>query len=183
MSTSRIERTGWVAAALLGVAALLSGQSYEIPPYQSPPQDLPRTVGKQPIEFNHKLHAEKNLECVDCHRGAQKKWTAGLPTLEDCMVCHQSIATNHPEVRKLTQLFNLRMKKVEWTRVYDLPEFVYFSHKKHARAGAACETCHGPVATREVLMQEKSINMISCMKCHAQHGASAECFICHDLGQ
>jgi len=183
MKTTGAERAGWAGALLLAVAALLSAQEYQLPPYQSPPQDLPRPVGKQPIAFNHKIHAENNLECTDCHPGAEKKWIAGMPTLEDCMVCHQAIATEHEEVRKMAQLSSLKMKKVDWVRVYDLPDFVYFSHKRHAKAGADCETCHGPVATREVLMQEKSINMISCMKCHAEHGASSECFLCHDLGQ
>ncbi len=74
------------------------------PPYQSPPENLPRAVGPQPVAFSHKTHAENNIKCVDCHKGAEKKWTAGLPTLEDCMLCHQTIATDHPEVQKLTQL-------------------------------------------------------------------------------
>ena len=147
------------------------------------PQDLPRAVPPQPVSFNHKIHAAQNMECVDCHKGAEKKWGAGLPTLEDCMLCHQTIAREHEEVQKMARLVSMDVKKVDWVRVYDLPDFVFFSHKQHKRAGADCGTCHGPVATRETLMQEKSINMISCMKCHTEHGASNECFLCHELGQ
>lgn len=158
-------------------------QQYEIPAYQSAPQDLPRAVPPQPIPFNHKAHAEANIECVDCHKNAEKKWVAGLPDLDECMLCHQSIATDDEQVQKLIQLTSMGVKKVNWVRIYDLPDFVFFSHKQHAKAEVSCRECHGPVETREVLAQELSINMISCMKCHGERGASNECFLCHDLGQ
>lgn len=154
-----------------------------IPDYQSAPQDLPREVGPQPIAFSHKAHAAKNIQCVVCHKGVEKKWVAGLPDLNDCMVCHQSVATDREAVQKLIQLTNLGVKKVNWVRIYDLPDFVFFSHKQHVKADVTCRECHGPVETREVLAQDMSINMISCMKCHAERGASNECFLCHDLGQ
>jgi hypothetical protein len=68
-------------------------------------------------------------------------------------------------------------------RVYQTPDFVFFSHKNHLKAGETCETCHGPVATREVLAKEVSTNMTACMNCHVQRGATTECFFCHELGQ
>ena len=173
------------AAIVLGMflCAGALAQVYNIPAYQSAPQDLPRVVGPQPVPFNHKVHAESNINCVDCHKSAQKKWVAGLPNLDDCMVCHQSIATDHEQVQKLIQLTSMGVNKVNWVRVYDLPDFVFFSHKQHHKAKVGCQECHGPVGTHAVLNQEMSINMISCMKCHGERGASNECFLCHDLGQ
>ena len=32
-----------------------------------------------------------------------------------------------------------------WTRVNDLPNFVYFDHSIHVAKGVGCNTCHGPV--------------------------------------
>ena len=174
------------ATALAAVVLLAAGAwaQYQIPGYQSAPQDLPRAVGTQPVPFNHKVHAENSIACLDCHKGAERKWVAGLPDLKDCMVCHGTIATDNADVQKVTQLVDLGVKKVDWVRVYDLPDFVFFNHKQHTvKAGLACAECHGPVETREVLAQEVSINMIACMKCHGERGASNECFLCHELGQ
>jgi hypothetical protein len=168
----------------LAVAALLAfpGVAQQRTPYASPPEELPMEVADQPIAFNHKLHVEQGLDCVDCHKGAEKKHVAGLPQMKDCLVCHQTIATGNPDIQKMTMLSRSKIR-LDWVRVYQTPDFVFFSHKDHVKAGETCETCHGPVATREVLAKEVSTNMAACMNCHAQRGATMECFFCHDLGQ
>ena len=166
----------------LACAAACWAQSDPIAEYVSPPEDLPRQVGPQPIDFSHKVHAQVNMECADCHKTATKKFRAGLPEPKDCMLCHSAVATDHPEIRKLAQLYNGGVK-IAWVRVYDAPDFVFFSHKKHLKAGEECSTCHGPVETRDVLAQEISVSMTACMNCHAERGAGNECFLCHDLGQ
>ncbi len=73
--------------------------------------------------------------------------------------------------------------KVDWVRVYEVPEFVFFNHKKHMAADLECVQCHGPVETREVLAQEISVSMTACMNCHAERGVANHCYFCHDLGQ
>ena len=97
------------------------------------------------------------------------------------MLCHSTIATDREGVRKLAAL--PVDERIEWQRVYHAPEFVFFSHRSHAAAKLTCAQCHGPVETREVLSQELSTNMVSCMNCHADRQVSNECFLCHDLGQ
>ena len=168
----------FLAAALLALVVMAQDEV----PYTPPPETLPMEVAPQPVAFNHKLHVEKGLKCVDCHKGAEKKRAAGLPEMKDCMLCHQTIATDSPEIQKMVMLGRQKMK-FDWVRVYQVPDFVFFSHKNHVKAGETCETCHGPVATREVLAKEVSTNMTACMNCHAQKGATTECFFCHELGQ
>ena len=50
----------------------------------------------------------------------------------------------------------------------------------HLDAKVACQTCHGEVAQREVLFQEKPITMHACMRCHSETGAPNDCELCHD---
>ena len=150
-------------------------------PYESPPEDLPRVVAPQPVPFNHKLHLQQHMACTDCHPGARERERAGLPQRSDCMLCHQSIATNHPAIRSLAA--KPPTERIRWERIYRVPDFVFFSHREHAEAGMECVVCHGPVASRTVLDQEISTNMVACMNCHILRKASTECYLCHDLGQ
>lgn len=153
----------------------------EPPPYESPPEELPRVVAPQPVPFDHKLHVEHGMGCIDCHPGALAKDRAGLPQRERCMLCHRTIAADRPGVRQLAAL--PEAERIRWERVYRVADFVFFSHREHAGAGVTCDACHGPVGTRTVLHQEVSTNMVACMNCHVLREASTECFLCHDLGQ
>ena len=67
-----------------------------------------------------------------------------------------------------------------WVRVYQLPKYVYFSHRVHTAAGTSCETCHGPVRERDVIAKEVVLNMRSCMACHAASKARNDCKTCHE---
>ena len=169
------------ALSILALFALLAVAQQESV-YTPPPEELPIEVAAQPVPFNHKLHVEQGLKCLDCHKGAEKKRAAGLPEMKDCLLCHQTIAADSPDIRKMTMLTKQNVK-LDWVRVYQVPDFVFFNHKHHVQAGETCETCHGPVATREVLAKEVSTNMTACMNCHAERGATTECFFCHELGQ
>ena len=164
------------------VLLALPGAAPQENTYVSPPEELPQEVGRQPILFNHKIHVDAGAKCLDCHKGAEKKRAAGIPEMKDCLLCHQTIAKNHVEIQKMAMLVNTGMK-LDWVRVYQTPDFVFFSHKNHVKAGETCERCHGPVATREVLAKEVSTNMTACMNCHVERGATTECFFCHELGQ
>ncbi len=177
MRTLRLLRISVASMAFLGGS---SGAPQEAP-YESPPEDLPRVLEPQPIPFDHQLHARNRIACTDCHPGAETKERAGLPGRDDCMLCHQAIATDSSVVQSLAKL--PQGSKISWVRAYRVADFVFFSHLSHAAARVECETCHGPVATRSVLSQEVSTNMVACMNCHSDREASNECFLCHDLGQ
>jgi len=77
------------------------------------------------------------------------------------MTCHQAIKTDSPHIQKLAAAAK-ENKPIPWIRVYRLPAFVYFSHRVHTEAGAACETCHGPVRDRDVITKEVANDMRFC---------------------
>ena len=78
---------------------------------------------------------------------------------------------------------------IAWTRIHNLPDFVYFDHRAHVGAGVACQTCHGPVETMERVRQTPDLSMGWCVNCHrdaARSGLngravhpSTDCSTCH----
>lgn len=135
----------------------------------------------QPIPFSHKQHSTAaSLQCKDCHAMPDPGEALTMPGAPKCMACHQSIKADSPSIQQLKQ-FRDSKRDVPWVRVYQIPAFVFFSHKVHVEHGATCETCHGPVATRDVLAKETDLSMGACMNCHSAHKAPLDCNACHDL--
>jgi hypothetical protein len=134
---------------------------------------------EQPIAFSHKLHAgEKQIDCQYCHAAARRSISAGLPSVERCWGCHQSIASRRPETRKLADYWE-KKQSIPWLRIHRLPDFAYFSHKRHVAADVKCQECHGPVESMEVVYQYASLEMGWCLECHQQRHASLDCATCH----
>ncbi len=143
------------------------------------PAPAPPPPPAQPVPYSHKLHAgDLKLPCKTCHTNPPPGEVMGLPEVTTCMGCHTAVKTDSPHIQKLAA-FAKNQRPVPWVRVYQIPSFVFFSHKAHAEAGAACETCHGPVKEREVIRLESNITMGGCMKCHEQNNASNDCSFCH----
>ncbi len=136
----------------------------------------------QPIPFSHKQHAAAGAACADCHTTAKKAVRAGMPDTARCLLCHRSVKQDSPAIVKLRKMHEDK-EPVEWIRLYQVPDFVFFSHEKHLAAGAACSECHGPVEQREVLTKEVPTTMAACMNCHKKYKASVDCNLCHQLGQ
>lgn len=111
----------------------------------------------QPIGFSHYIHATTlGIQCEFCHSEARKSIHAGVPPVQTCMNCHQYVKTDLPEVQKIHQYYCGKERctpadkgeagvPIPWNRVHDLPDYVYFSHKRHVRAGVDCTECHGQV--------------------------------------
>jgi cytochrome c2 len=137
----------------------------------------------QPIRFPHSLHAGTNkIDCQYCHTSAAKGKTAGIPSLNTCMNCHKAI-TKGPtygttEIAKIydavgwdpvAKAYTKPPKPVEWVRIHNLPDYVYFNHSQHVVAGQiACQTCHGPVQTMAEVYQFAPLSMGWCVNCHRQ---------------
>ncbi|WP_051670714.1 cytochrome c3 family protein [Bryobacter aggregatus] len=135
---------------------------------------------KQPIAFSHKQHAgELKLPCATCHVNPAPGEMMTFPVESKCMTCHQAIKTDSPEIQKLAK-FAADKKRVPWTRVYQVPTFVFWSHKAHLDAGAKCSDCHGEVATLTLMSKEKETSMGACMECHRQKKVSNDCSFCHE---
>ena len=140
---------------------------------------------RQPIAYSHKIHAGKlGMNCLYCHYGAEKSPIANIPPMSTCMGCHKMAVTDRPEIQKLTGYFD-RGEQIPWIEVYKLPEHVKFNHKRHVKAGIACQQCHGPVQEMSVIYQYPSLKMGWCVSCHRQnlnnpdHPASMDCLVCH----
>jgi hypothetical protein len=135
---------------------------------------------EQPLPFSHKTHLGQGLKCLECHAIEEPGDFAGFPSTAQCMACHVAVKPGSPHIMALAAAA-AASKPIEWKRVYQVKEFVYFSHKVHHReAGIECANCHGPVGEREVLFQETSLGMYACMQCHESRGAPNGCDTCHD---
>jgi hypothetical protein len=120
----------------------------------------------QPIPFSHQTHAgELGMDCRYCHSTVEDGAMAALPQTSTCMNCHDKIRTESP---KLAPLFAAAEsgEAIEWVRVHDLPEFVYFNHSAHLSAGVSCVECHGRVDQMEVVRQDQPLSMGWCLDCH-----------------
>lgn len=136
---------------------------------------------EQPIAFSHMLHVSQvDLQCTFCHDGVSIGPVAGIPSADTCMLCHQEVARDAPEVAKLIQYDDQGIEP-PWQRVYGWPEeaHVLFKHRPHFDAGVACRTCHGDVASMSVAERAVSHTMSFCVDCHEQEQASIDCMACH----
>lgn len=58
---------------------------------------------------------------------------------------------------------------IEWTRIHNLPDHVYFNHAQHVSVGKLeCQTCHGPIEEMEEVYQYSPLSMGWCVNCHRQ---------------
>ena len=137
----------------------------------------------QPIRYNHQLHAGKHkIDCQYCHTSAARGKQAGIPSLNTCMNCHKNISTGPEygtaEIQKIydavgwdptAKKYVRPAKPVEWVRIHNLPDHVYFNHSQHVVAGkVACQTCHGPIETMKEVKQFAPLSMGWCVNCHRQ---------------
>ena len=138
------------------------------------------TPAPQPLPFSHKLHTQFLQACQDCHQIASDGWAMQYPPEEKCMTCHATIKTDSPAIKKLAA-YAAQKKPVPWVQIYQVPDYVYFSHRTHVtKAKIDCAACHGPVRERDVLTKEKSTSMATCINCHKEKGARVGCRTCHD---
>ncbi len=135
---------------------------------------------QQPIAYTHKKHLAVGMECANCHQFAETGPQAGIPNADFCMVCHQAIATESPEIQKMTALWK-QGKDIPWVRVYGFEKeaHVRFDHAPHIRAKVECQTCHGDMTQETVARELVKHTMGSCLECHKQKEASLDCMTCH----
>lgn len=96
-----------------------------------------------------------------------------------CMGCHRTVAAERPAIRQLAAAARAR-RAIRWEPVWFLPDFVWFSHRRHAEA-AGCAVCHGAVEASDELWRQVETNMKFCRSCHVKTGAKAECGTCHPV--
>ncbi len=123
-------------------------------------------VVTQPIQFSHAHHVGgMGLDCRYCHTSVEESAFANIPPTKTCMNCHSQIWTNAPILEPVRASFR-EDKPLQWTRVHDLPDFVYFNHSIHVKQGVGCVTCHGQVDKMPLVYQESTLMMNWCLDCH-----------------
>ena len=141
----------------------------------------PAKMVTQPIPFSHKRHAQAGMDCDTCHLALGTGEQLQIPGAAECMGCHRSIRKDSPAIQKLAQL-EKENQPLLWTRLYHLPNFVFFSHQKHIDANVKCVVCHGAVKDRDNIWQEKDVSMVACVDCHKLRKVSVSCDLCHNIG-
>jgi hypothetical protein len=141
-----------------------------------------RAASEPPIEFNHQVMVQAGIPCLFCHTDATRSPAAGIPSVEKCMGCHDSIATGSPVIQTVADYWR-RSEPIPWPRVNQLPRFVYFSHRVHVVAGGLnCERCHGDVGQMAEAQPVVKMNMGWCLDCHSQQpnrDQLRDCIVCH----
>jgi hypothetical protein len=121
---------------------------------------------EQPIQFSHAHHAGgMGIDCRYCHTSVEESAFANIPPTKTCMNCHSQIWNNAPMLEAVRASFR-DDKPLQWTRVHDLPDFVYFNHSIHVKKGVGCATCHGPVDRMPLVYQHATLFMTWCLNCH-----------------
>jgi hypothetical protein len=121
---------------------------------------------EQPVQFSHAHHAGgMGLDCRYCHTSVENSAFAGIPPTKTCMNCHSQIWTNAPILEPVRASFRDNTN-LNWIRVHDLPDFVYFNHQIHVKQGVGCATCHGRVDQMPLTYQAQSLLMEWCLSCH-----------------
>ena len=154
---------------------------------------------EQPIFFSHKVHAGVNqINCQYCHVGATEGKHAMIPSLNTCMNCHMNIAeytgdklfredgsevNGTAEIAKLHKAVGFtaggnantwdmdlgKVKPVEWVKIHNLPDHVYFNHSQHVVAGKVqCQSCHGEIQKMDEVRQFTDLSMGWCINCHRE---------------
>ena len=121
---------------------------------------------EQPVQFSHKHHvAGEGIDCRYCHSSVEESAFANIPSTKTCMNCHSQIWTNAPILEPVRASFRDN-KPLRWTRVHDLPDFVYFNHSIHVKQGVGCATCHGRIDQMPLVYQQATLQMSWCLDCH-----------------
>ncbi len=151
----------------------------------------------QPIYYSHKVHAGINqINCQYCHSSVTESKHATIPSVNVCMNCHKAINTYEKgpklydesgdevngtaEIEKLYKYAGFdpknaaawnpsKSKPIEWVKIHNLPDHVYFNHSQHVKTGKVqCQSCHGEITAMDEVKQVSELSMGWCVNCHRQ---------------
>src|SRR5512136_913313 len=163
-SANTLFRVSLAAAAVLVGSLVVLFYAFQYSPWYTNAY----TAHAQPVQFSHERHVAGNgIDCRYCHTSVETAAFAGIPPTKTCMNCHSQIFSNSPFLEPVRASFRDNTS-IEWTRVHDLPDFVYFDHSIHVNKGIGCSTCHGRVDLMPAVYQEQTLRMAWCLDCHRQ---------------
>jgi hypothetical protein len=170
------------------------------------PESLYATAD-QPVRFSHKVHngGDSGLSCADCHPFRADGSFGGVPPLEQCAGCHETVQGKTAEEKRFVDEYVTPRKEVPWLVYSRQPMNAYFSHVQHVRtARLACDTCHGPYGESDepppyrvnrisgysqalagpategqAVLPAEVMRMDTCAECHERSGRHSGCLECH----
>jgi hypothetical protein len=178
MSTRAFVQAAIMLTLALGAALGVRAQQPLVAAVTPPP-----AAPVQPLPYSHRQHIEQGLECTECHVNPDGGSLMTFPVTETCASCHDTMPAGMDALRQL-RTYTASAKPIPWVRVYELPDYVYWSHATHVGAGIACTLCHGPVPEREVIALETNITTKpGCVTCHNARQVFTDCGDCHEPRQ
>lgn len=121
---------------------------------------------EQPVPFSHEHHVgDIGIDCRYCHQSVETSPRAGLPATQVCMNCHRFLWRQADMLKPVRE--SLRSgRPLQWNRVHDLPDYVYFNHSIHIHKGIGCYSCHGDVSQMPLMRRAQPLTMQWCLDCH-----------------
>ena len=144
---------------------------------------------EQPVPYSHSLHVgQLGMDCRYCHTTVFDAAFAAIPHTDVCIHCHapdkadaeklglpegyESLGGVHKNSAQLTKVRDSYVtgEPIEWTKVHDLADYVFFNHAAHVNKGVSCLQCHGRVdqMDEEGVWQAKELSMAWCLECHRE---------------
>ena len=161
-SSNALARASLVLSGLIVIALGVTLNSLQRSPWVTRQGQRP----DQPVPFSHKHHVEGlGLQCQYCHVSVEKSSYAGIPPTKTCMNCHSQIWTNAQLLEPVRQSWATGAS-IQWIKVHDLPDYVYFNHEIHVNKGIGCASCHGRVDEMPLMYEQNSLQMEWCLNCH-----------------
>ncbi|GMW03202.1 MAG: cytochrome c [Candidatus Hydrogenedentota bacterium] len=149
-----------------GVLLIAFGGGGAMAFYRSPFVTRVNEAITQEVPFSHRHHvAGLGIDCRYCHTSVETDAFAGIPPTETCMTCHSQVWTDAPMLQPVRDSWATG-EPLEWTRVNDVPDFVYFNHSIHIDRGVGCVTCHGQVDQMPLMSKGQTLHMQWCLQCH-----------------
>jgi hypothetical protein len=167
-SSNALARASLVLTGLIVIALGLTLDELQRSPWVTRQGQRP----DQPIPFSHKHHVEGlGLQCQYCHTTVEVSSYAGIPPTKTCMNCHAQIWTNASLLQPVRDSWATG-QSIQWIKVHDLPDYVYFNHSIHVNKGIGCASCHGRVDEMPLMYMENSLQMEWCLNCHRNPAAN-----------
>jgi hypothetical protein len=153
--------------SIFGAVFMLAGIGWAVGAFvRSPYMTGVGVAIQQPVPFSHKHHvSDVGLDCRYCHTSVEQSSFAGIPPTKTCMNCHAQLFTDAPMLEPVRESYRTG-RPMQWVRVHNLADFVYFDHSIHVKKGIGCVTCHGRVDQMPLTWRANTLFMEWCLECH-----------------
>lgn len=143
---------------------VVAGVSY----YFTPKYTRVGYMPTQPVAYDHSLHVTQlGMDCRFCHTGVEESGYSNVPDTQTCMKCHSQVKSDSPKLAPIRASWQTG-QPMQWVRIHQAPDYVYFNHAVHVNRGISCVSCHGNINHMEVVFHDQPQSMGWCLDCHRE---------------